>query len=42
MSDYLLETRHLELAYGPFKAVAGVDLKVRAGTIHTIIGPNGA
>ena len=42
MSDYLLETRQLELAYGPFKAVAGVDLKVRAGTIHTIIGPNGA
>ena len=30
MSDYLLETRQLELAYGPFKAVAGVDLKVRA------------
>ncbi|MDD2131369.1 ABC transporter ATP-binding protein [Pseudomonas sp. 17391] len=42
MSDYLLETRNLELAYGPFKAVAGVDLKVRAGTIHTVIGPNGA
>ena len=42
MSDYLLETRQLELAYGPFKAVAGVDLKVRAGSIHTIIGPNGA
>ena len=42
MSDYLLQTRNLELAYGPFKAVAGVDLNVRAGTIHTVIGPNGA
>ncbi|MEE1867978.1 ABC transporter ATP-binding protein [Pseudomonas auratipiscis] len=42
MSDYLLETRGLELAYGPFRAVAGVDLKVTAGTIHTVIGPNGA
>lgn len=42
MSDYLLQTRNLELAYGPFKAVAGIDLNVRAGTIHTVIGPNGA
>jgi branched-chain amino acid transport system ATP-binding protein len=40
--EYLLRTENLELAYGAFKAVNGVDLKVRAGTIHTIIGPNGA
>lgn len=40
--EYLLQTDNLELAYGAFKAVNGVNLKVRAGTIHTIIGPNGA
>lgn len=38
----LLETEHLELAYGAFKAVDGVNLKIRPGTIHTVIGPNGA
>ena len=42
MSEFLLETHNLQLAYGPFHAVDGVDLKVRAGTIHTVIGPNGA
>jgi branched-chain amino acid transport system ATP-binding protein len=40
--DVILETSGLELAYGAFKAVDGVDLKIRRGTIHTIIGPNGA
>ncbi|MBN2752824.1 MAG: ABC transporter ATP-binding protein [Rhodospirillaceae bacterium] len=43
MSDgILLETRGLVLAYGGFRAVDGVDLKVREGTIHSVIGPNGA
>lgn len=39
---YILETRGLALAYGGFRAVDGVDLKVRTGTIHSVIGPNGA
>ncbi|MEA4839270.1 MAG: ABC transporter ATP-binding protein [Rhodospirillaceae bacterium] len=40
--DMLLETSDLMLAYGGFHAVDGVDLRVRAGTIHSVIGPNGA
>ncbi len=42
MSEILLETKGLALAYGGFRAVDGVDLSVKAGTIHSVIGPNGA
>ncbi len=40
--DYVIETRGLVKSFGGFRAVDGVDLKVRRGTIHALIGPNGA
>ncbi len=42
MSDTILETVGLTKEFRGFTAVAGVDLRVRAGTIHALIGPNGA
>ncbi len=38
----LLEVRGLKRHFGGVKAVDGVDLTVRAGTIHGLIGPNGS
>src|SRR5919206_5120520 len=38
----LLSARGLSKWYGPFKAVDGVNLDVRAQDIHVLIGPNGA
>ena len=38
----VISTRGLSKSYGPFKAVDGVDLDVRAHDIHVFIGPNGA
>jgi ABC-2 type transport system ATP-binding protein len=34
--------RGLEKAYGTVRALAGVDLEVRAGTVLGLLGPNGA
>jgi ABC-2 type transport system ATP-binding protein len=34
--------RGLEKSYGPVRALAGVDLEVRSGTILGLLGPNGA
>jgi branched-chain amino acid transport system ATP-binding protein len=42
MSDYLLETRGLTKEFKGFAAVQNVDLKIQRGTIHALIGPNGA
>jgi branched-chain amino acid transport system ATP-binding protein len=41
-SDIILSTSGLTKDFGGFKAVSGVDLRVRRGTIHALIGPNGA
>jgi branched-chain amino acid transport system permease protein len=38
----LLELRGLQRHFGGVRAVDGVDLTVRAGTIHGLIGPNGS
>ena len=38
----LLEAVGIEKRYGKFAALAGVDLQVRANTVHSVIGPNGA
>ncbi len=38
----LLEARGLVRHFGGVKAVDGVDLTVRAGTVHGLIGPNGS
>ncbi|HEY8524047.1 MAG TPA: ATP-binding cassette domain-containing protein [Acidimicrobiales bacterium] len=38
----LLELAGVDKAFGPVQAVEGVDLDVRAGEIHALIGENGA
>lgn len=38
----LLETRGLTAAYGQFKALFGIDLRVQPGEVVAIIGANGA
>jgi branched-chain amino acid transport system ATP-binding protein len=40
--DTALETRGLTKAFGGFRAVRGLDLKIRRHAIHALIGPNGA
>jgi len=38
----LLEAIGIKKYYGKFAALGGVDLTVRANTVHSVIGPNGA
>lgn len=38
----LLEVDGVTKAYGPLKALDGVDLRVEAGSFHGLIGPNGS
>jgi len=40
--DVLLELEGIHMFFGKVQALAGIDLKVRKGEIHSIIGPNGA
>ena len=42
VAEYILETEGLTKEFRGFVAVDGVKLSVRAGTIHALIGPNGA
>ncbi len=42
MQEVVLETRGLVKAFGGFRAVDGVDLRVEQGELRSIIGPNGA
>lgn len=42
MTTPLLELRNIETFYGPIMAIAGVSLKIEAGSIVTILGANGA
>src|SRR6187455_121749 len=45
MSELVVETRNLRRTFGKdgaIEAVAGVDLRVEAGTIFGFLGPNGA
>ena len=39
--DFILETEGLTMEFRGFVAVNGVNLRVRRGTIHALIGPNG-
>ena len=41
-TEYVLETQGLTREFAGFFAVKDVNLKVRANTIHAMIGPNGA
>ena len=40
--SFILETRHLTKEFSGFVAVSNVDLRVRRGQIHALIGPTGA
>ena len=42
MTPPALQTRGLEVKFGNFTAVGGVDLAVAPGARHALIGPNGA
>ena len=41
-AEYVLETCDLSKDFAGFRAVEGINLRVRANTIHALIGPNGA
>jgi ABC-2 type transport system ATP-binding protein len=41
-NDVLLETENLVKTFGPFHAVDGLDLQVRAGEMVGLVGPDGA
>ena len=41
MSEFLLETKNLTKSFRGFTAVDKVNLKVRTGHIHALLGPNG-
>jgi len=40
--DVLLELTDVHMSFGKVVALAGVNLKIRKGEIHSVIGPNGA
>jgi ABC-2 type transport system ATP-binding protein len=42
MTAAAIEVRGLTKAFGPVRAVAGVDLTIAAGEIFALLGPNGA
>jgi branched-chain amino acid transport system ATP-binding protein len=40
--DVLLELRDVHMQFGKVTALAGINLQIRKGEIHSVIGPNGA
>lgn len=40
--DVFLELEDIHMSFGKVLALAGVNLKIRKGEIHSVIGPNGA
>jgi ABC-2 type transport system ATP-binding protein len=42
MTDVAVEVRGLVKCFGDTRAVDGIDLDVRAGTVYGVLGPNGA
>ncbi|HBH39306.1 MAG TPA: ABC transporter ATP-binding protein, partial [Curvibacter sp.] len=42
MSNIILQTHKLTKEFKGFTAVSQVDLSVVSGSIHALIGPNGA
>lgn len=42
MSNYVVETKDLVKEFKNFKAVKGLNLKIKKGTVYGFLGPNGA
>ncbi len=42
MEEYVIEMRHITKAFGSFKANDDINLSVRPGEIHALLGENGA
>ncbi|MEU0732970.1 hypothetical protein ABZ509_11780, partial [Streptomyces lavendulocolor] len=42
MDDWAVRAEGLEKRYGEKRALDGFDLAVRPGTVHGLLGPNGA
>jgi ABC-2 type transport system ATP-binding protein len=42
VSEYIIETNNLTKRFGDLVAVNGINIRIKAGTIHGFIGPNGA
>ena len=42
MSDYILEMNGIEKSFLGVQALKGVSLKVKRGTVHALLGENGA
>lgn len=42
MSEYILEMNDITKTFGSVKALSGVNLKVKNGQIHALVGENGA
>ena len=41
-SEYLLEMRNIVKVFPGVRALNGVNLKLRSGTVHVVCGENGA
>jgi branched-chain amino acid transport system ATP-binding protein len=39
--EYILETKNLNVGYGPIHVIYDLDFKVRSGEVTIIVGPNG-
>ena len=39
-TNYILETKNLDIFYGDFKAVTDVEMKIKRNKITAIIGPS--
>ncbi len=42
LMTYAIETRELVKTFGPTRALDGVELSIRAGSVYGLLGPNGA